>query len=127
MTADHGQPEIGLLDMLQTTASDPAATVRFYRDVLGATVQSEGAAWSQVRLGGIDIGMHAPPASYEGWMPAFRVGDIAAVKASLEAAGATILRDYHDIPGGVTLQFADPDGNVLSAIQYGTSVEQLSA
>ena len=126
MTTDANRPVIGLLDVLQTASDDPAATVRFYRDVLGADVQSESPAWSQLRLGGVDIGIHAKPVSSEGWLPAFRVADVAAVKASLERAGATILRDFHDIPGGVTLQFADPDGNALSVIQYGVSTQELS-
>ena len=125
MTTGANRPEIGLLDLLQTASDDPAATARFYRDVLGADVESESPAWSQVRLGGVDIGIHAKPASHDGWLPAFRVADVAAVKASLEQAGATILRDFHDIPGGVTLHVADSDGNALSMIQYGISTQEL--
>ena len=59
MTTGANRPEIGLLDLLQTASDDPAATARFYRDVLGADVESESPAWSQVRLGGVDIGIHA--------------------------------------------------------------------
>lgn len=117
--------DIGLIDVLQTTADDVGAAVAFYRDVLGAEVQSEGGQWARVRLGGVDLGIHAAPAGYEGWMPAFRVADVATVKASIEAAGGEH-RDYHDIPGGVSFQFMDPAGNWLAVIQYGVTAAALA-
>lgn len=124
---DSGQAaaaRAGLLDMLQTSGGDPQRLVAFYRDALGADVEAESDAWSQVRLGGVSIGIHGPGASHEGWMPAFRVGDIAAVRARLEAAGAEVA-GYHDIPGGVTLRLTDPAGHQLAVTQYGTTVAQL--
>lgn len=117
--------EIGLIDMIQATTDDMDETVRFYRDVLGAAVQSQSQSWSQVRLGGVDIGIHERPAAVEGWMPLFRVTDIAATRAAVVAAGSPLLRDFHDIPGGVTLVFADPAGNPVSTVQYGTSVAEV--
>ena len=125
--ATDARIEIGLIDMVQTAADDVAETVRFYRDVLGAAVQREGDEWSRLRLGGIDIGIHRTPASPEGWLPEFRVADIAAVKAAVVAAGRPILRDYDDIPGGVVLAFADPAGNAVQVVQLGISEEQLTS
>jgi predicted enzyme related to lactoylglutathione lyase len=121
-------PQIGLLELLQTASGDVASTVAFYRDVLGAAVQTESPRWARLRLGNIDIGVHAAGGTvpYEGWMPAFRVADVRAVRAAVMAAGLES-RDYHDIPGGVTLQFRDPAGNWLAAIEYGTSEERLAA
>lgn len=116
--------QVGLLAFLQTVTGDVAATVAFYRDALGADVQSESAHWARLRIGGVDVGVHAAPASYEGWMPAFRAADVRTVRAAVEGAGLEC-RDYHDIPGGVTLQFKDPAGNWLAAIQYGVSVAAL--
>jgi hypothetical protein len=43
----------------------------------------------------------------------------------LEGAGHEV-DEYHDIPGGVTMRFADPQGNALSVVQYGTSVAALA-
>ncbi len=123
--ATEPTPEIGLIDVVQTSADDVAETVRFYRDVLGAVVQRESEEWSRLRLGGVDIGIRKTPATIAGWMPVFRVADIAAVKAALEAAGQPILRDYHDIPGGVMLAFADPAGNAVQIVQLGIAEEQL--
>ncbi len=122
--SDEPRVEIGLLDHLQVPAADVAAAVAFYRDVLGATVQSVSPRWAMVRLANVDVGIHAAGGS-AGWEPGFRVADIAAVKRGLKAAGVAITRDYHDIPGGVTLAFRDPDGNPVAVYQYGVSVEEL--
>ena len=127
MTTDANRPVIGLLDVLQTASDDPAATVRFYRDVLGADVQSESPAWSQLRLGGVDIGIHRASATHERWVPSFRVADIAAVRAAVQAAGRPLVRDYHDIPGGVVLAFADPAGNPVQVVQLGISEAELAS
>ncbi|MEE8422577.1 MAG: VOC family protein [Dehalococcoidia bacterium] len=126
MAVERGA-EIGLMDMLQTAAEDVAGVVRFYSEVLGATVESAHEEWSQVRLGGVSLGIHRKPAAIETWMPSFRVGDIAAVKAALEAAGTPILRDFHDIPGGVVMAFKDPAGNPVQAVQLGITEAELSA
>lgn len=125
MTAET-TPTIGLLDMLQTAAEDVGAVVRFYSEVLGATVEAESPHWSQLRIGGVSLGIHAAPAAIESWMPSFRVPDIAAVRATLDAAGTPILRDYHDIPGGVVLAFQDPAGNPLQVVQLGISAGDLA-
>lgn len=127
MTSETGtRAALGLLDMLQTTTEDMTASVAFFRDVLGAHVEVESPEWSQVRLGGLTIGIHGPGASYEGWLPAFRVGDLAAARAALEAAGVT-LEAPHDIPGGVTMRFSDADGHRLAVTQYGVSTADLDA
>ena len=119
-------PHIGLLDVLQTVSGDVASTVAFYRDALGAVVQSEGPHWARLRLGNVDIGVHSGSAGYEGWMPAFRVPEVRSVHAAVLAAGFEC-HEYHDIPGGVSLQFRDPAGNWLAAIQYGVTAAQLAA
>lgn len=123
-TADR--VELGLLDMIKLYTEDVPATVAFYRDVLGAAVQQESEHWGQVRLGGIDLGLHkGTNEESAGWEPSFRVPDIAAFRAQLERHDVTVTRDFHDIPGGVTLSFRDPGGNSIAVAQYGTSEEAL--
>ena len=120
------QVEVGLLDMIKLYTADVPATVAFYRDVLGAAVQQEGEHWGQVRLGGIDIGLHkGENEESAGWEPSFRVPDIAAFRSLLERHEVAVTRDFHDIPGGVTLSFRDPGGNSIAVTQYGTSEETL--
>ena len=116
-------PTIGLLDMMQTAAEDVGAVVRFYSEVLGATVEADSEQWSQVRIGGVSLGIHASP---EAWMPSFRVPDIAAVRVALEASDTSILCAYHDIPGGVVMAFHDPAGNPLQVVQLGISAADLT-
>ncbi|MEZ4502870.1 MAG: VOC family protein [Dehalococcoidia bacterium] len=124
MTEARTPAALGLLDMLQTSTEDMRASVAFYRDALGAHIEVESPEWSQVRLGGVSIGIHGPGASYEGWLPAFRVGDLASARAALEAAGATV-EAPHDIPGGVAMQVTDADGHRLALTQYGISAADL--
>jgi predicted enzyme related to lactoylglutathione lyase len=119
---------IGALELIQLRTSDPVATAEWYRDVLGATVQMTSPFWSRVRLGNVDIGIHegTPPAE-SGWEPGFRVLDIAAVRATLEARDVEITQPFHDIPGGVKLGFRDIAGNGLAVYQYGISTADLEA
>ena len=122
---------IGALELIQLRTADPAATAEWYRDVLGATVQMTSPFWSRVRLGNVDIGIHESAVGREagasaGWEPAFRVHDIAATRATLEAHGVAITQDYHDIPGGVKLGFRDIAGNELAVYQFGIAVGDLS-
>lgn len=119
--------EIGLLDLLIVRADDVPATAAFYRDVLGATVQSVSPGWAQVRLANVDIGIHERGASDASWEPDFRVADIVAFRAHLVAHGLSIVLDFHDIPGGVKLAFRDPAGNVMSVTQYGVKAADLSS
>lgn len=118
---------IGLLDLVLARADDVPATAAFYRDVLGATVQSISPAWAQVRLANVDIGIHERGAGPDAWEPGFRVADIAAFKAHLLASGVAITQDFHEIPGGVKLGFRDPAGNPIAVCQYGVRVADLAA
>ena len=118
-------PTVEWLELIQLATEDVPGTAAFYADVLGATViDAPSPHWARVRLANIEIGIHArPPAGSapHGWEPGFRVADIAAFRAHLQAHGVTIAKDFHDIPGGVTLAFLDPAGNAIGVYQYGTS------
>jgi uncharacterized protein len=126
MTTPRQRVELGLLDLVQAPAADVEAAVAFYRDVLGATVQSVGPEWAVVRLANVDVGIHRRDPAAGGWEPGFRVQDVAAFRAQLIAAGASITQEFHDVPGGVKLGFADRDGNRLAAYQYGVTVAELT-
>ena len=120
---------LGLLDLIQVPATDVERSLAFYRDVLGGLPSEVSLPhWARVRLANVDVGIHlaeATAAAGPGWEPAFRVHDIAAFRAHLEARGVPIVLEYHDIPGGVKLGFTDPDGNSLAVYQYGTSEAKL--
>ena len=108
-------------------------TVSFYRDTLGLKPLVLTAYWSEFALGDQKIALH--PALEQtteslgtinrGWFVGIQVSDIKALNAELAAAGAELAGSYHDVPGGVVLSFADPDGNPIQAIQLGVKVADL--
>lgn len=119
--------QLGLLDYLMLHAPDVRAVVDFYRDHLDAGVVEEAYPhWARIRLANVDIGIHqGAGAAGEGARAAFRVADMPAFRAHLEARGVPMQGDYHDIPGGVRLAFRDPAGNVLHAVRWGQSAADL--
>ena len=105
--------------------------VAFYRDVLGLQPGNVSSYWSDFSAGGVEIGLHPPFAEASagspctGWVLGLEVSDLKALRAKLEAAGTPITGDYHDIPGGVVFEFADPDGNPIQVVQHGITVAEL--
>jgi predicted enzyme related to lactoylglutathione lyase len=117
------------LNTLMVYVHDMPRAVAFYRDVLGLPLEIESPGWSQFDLGGVTLGLHmargeaAMPAP--GWVPGFNVADVKAAKERIVGAGGRIAQDYHDIPGGVVLEFQDPDGNHIDVTQMGVSCADL--
>ena len=120
----------GLSTLLCQVASVERAA-EFYRDILGLTPGYISPGWGQFNLpGGGSIGLHPPfhsgsPANGSGWILGLEVDDVAALRKSLEGAGHTI-GAYHDVPGGVVLDFSDLDGNPIQAIQNGITTKDLA-
>jgi len=70
-------------------------------------------------VNGFEIGL-APGANQGvgGPVTYWRVPDVAAAVAELDAAGASVLRDTGDVGGGTVLAIvADPEGNPIGLIQ----------
>jgi catechol 2,3-dioxygenase-like lactoylglutathione lyase family enzyme len=107
-------------------------SVQFYRDILGLTPEHVTPYWSDFVIGDVRLGIHPPYKGSEppfsipnkGWTIGFHVDDVRALRAQLEAAGVPC-EDYHDIPGGVQLEFRDPDGHTIHAAQMGISTKDL--
>ena len=114
---------------LMVHVRDMDRAVGFYRDVLGLPLEMQSPGWSQFELGGgAALGLHAATEVAKpqpGWVPGFAVADVKAAKERLIAGGATIASDFHDILGGVVLEFTDPDGNHIDVSQTGTSCAEL--
>ena len=100
-------------------------SVAFYRDVLGLKPTFTSPFWSEFDLGNGKLGLHpqlegqvAPLGIYgKGWVLGVATDDIVALRQKLSEEGVTIHGDYHDVPGGVVLDFEDPDGNTIEAYQ----------
>jgi lactoylglutathione lyase len=117
-------------DMLMVYVQDMQRSVAFYRDILGLPLQMESPGWSQFDLGnGVTLGLHPArglqPEPVSGWTPGFKVDDVRAARERVVSAGAEISSDFHDIPGGVVLEFADPDGNRIDVTQMGINCAEL--
>jgi len=110
--------------------SDMDRATAFYRDVLGLTPGIVSQWWSDFEVpGGGKIGLH-PPFREEatrgsGWVIGLATVDIAGFRAKLRESGY-LTYQYHDTPSGVVMDFSDPDGNPLQAIQYGAKASDLA-
>ena len=109
--------------------SDMDRAVAFYRDQLGLTPGITTQWWSSFSVGGVQIGLHPPfegdnREAGKGWILGLEVEDLRLLRAKLEAEG-TKCADYHDIPGGCVMDFADRDGNAIQAMQTGISAKDL--
>jgi catechol 2,3-dioxygenase-like lactoylglutathione lyase family enzyme len=115
------------LNTLLCQVDDMDRAVAFYRDVLGLQPNLVTPYWSDFDLGGIRLGLHPPfregagegGSRGGGWVVGVEVPDLKGLRASLAAAGYPTSHHYHEIPGGVVLDFSDPDGNPLQAVQLG--------
>lgn len=109
-------------------------SVSFYRDILGLNPAMISPYWSEFDLGNGKIALHPklegseePLGSYKkGWFLGMRTFNIKELREALERAGAPIHGDYHDIPSGVVLDFSDPDGNTIEAIQIGKKASEIA-
>ena len=120
----------GLSTILCQVASVERAAA-FYRDVLGLTPAYISPGWGQLSVpGGGSIGLHPPFAegakpNGSGWILGLEVDSVAATRAAVEGAGVSV-GTYHDVPGGVVLDFSDPDGNPIQVIQHGVTLKDFA-
>ena len=116
---------------LMVYVRDMDRSVAFYGDVLGLTLEMKSPGWSQLRLpNGVALGLHVARSEGEpkpGFVPGFAVDDVVAAKDHLLMTGAAISGDFHDIPGGVVLEFSDPDGNHIDVTQMGITCAEITA
>jgi predicted enzyme related to lactoylglutathione lyase len=106
--------------------------VAFYRDVLGLTPGYNTPHWSDFKMGDTRIGLHPSfdgspvEPNGKGWVLGVATPDIRALRAKLEEAGVYVAKGYHDTPSGAVMDFHDPDGNALQAIQVGAKAKDLA-
>jgi predicted enzyme related to lactoylglutathione lyase len=100
---------VGVADMQRAT--------RFYVDVFGADVAFESPWWSEIRIAGVNIGLHggATGERHDSGL-GFVVDDLDGACAAVERAGGVIVSPPKERPGeGVMLAtITDPEGNEVS-------------
>ena len=110
--------------------TDMNRAVAFYRDELGLTATLVTPNWSQFDLDGLTLGLHPVFAGSArpgpgGWIPGVQVEDLKSLRDKLVGTGRS-KGDFHEVPGGTILEFTDPDGNSIQAIQRGVSAADLA-
>lgn len=114
---------MGLITGLETVfyqVCNMDRAIAFYEGVLGFALQRrEGNDWAELSVGDGDIALSGELAvapQKGGATAVFRCSDIRALDEALATAGAT--RDkIEDMGGALSLEFYDPDGNRLVALQ----------
>ena len=110
--------EVERVDFVSFLTQDIARAKRFYTEVLGLEVESEGDSDMELRCGQVTLDIFDPSSIGQPFAPspaglALRVPDVDAARAELEAQG--VVFDGETIVTGVCRQawFHDPDGNAL--------------
>jgi catechol 2,3-dioxygenase-like lactoylglutathione lyase family enzyme len=107
------------VDFVSFLTRDLARAKRFYTDVLGLEVETEGESDMELRCGQVTLDVFDPSSIGQPFAPspaglALRVADVDAARAELEAKG--VVFDGETIETSVCRQawFKDPDGNALT-------------
>ena len=106
------------IDYIELPAADFDAVEAFYTQVFGWTFEDYGEGYRAFGDGRLEGGFfradnHSSQATGAALI-VFYAEDLEAVRASVEAAGGTVLNPIFDFPGGRRFHFADPHGNELA-------------
>jgi predicted enzyme related to lactoylglutathione lyase len=111
------------MPMIMTFTSNVQRSLEFYRDILGFHENMVMGEFAVLSIpGGMSMALHGggqsrEPEKMTNTLPVFSVEDVAAAKKALDEKGVNVLGDAHPIPGGLVLDVADPDGNVVQLMQ----------
>ena len=92
--------------------SDIGSMARFYRDVIGLKLLTDGEDWKEFSAGACNVALHRGKSARTGRSPkiAFYASDVAAARSLLVRRGATMGK----VMSGREIDFCDgkdPDGN----------------
>ena len=119
------------LGTLICQVSSVEETAAFYHDVLKLKPSYVSPHWGRIDLpGGGSIGLHPPfengkKPDGSGWILGIEVESITAIKIALELAGPWT-GPFHEVPSGVVMDFFDPNGNPLQAMQKDITLQDLN-
>ena len=110
--------QVERVDFVSFLTQDVPRAKRFYTEVLGLEVETEGESDMELRCGQVTLDIFDPSSIGQSFAPspaglALRVPDVDAARAELEAKGVQF--DGETIETSVCKQawFKDPDGNSL--------------
>lgn len=111
------------IDYVYYWTSDMDRAVKFYQQVLGLPLsRREDSRWAEFDAGGIRFALHGAVEGHPvetGGTVMFRVDDLDAARAALEARGVAFEDDLGEVEGFARFaSFHDPDGNRIDIIEY---------
>ena len=105
------------LNYVELPVRDVEAASRFYEAAFGWSLTAFGPTYSATLTGDTDIGLQGDPTeATRAPLPVIEVADLEAALASVERAGASIVRPIFAFPGGRRFHFLDPSGNEIAAV-----------
>ena len=105
------------LNYVELPVRDVGAASRFYEAAFGWSLTPFGPTYAATVTGDTDIGLQGDAAeATRAPLPVIEVEDLEAALASVERAGASIVRPIFAFPGGRRFHFLDPSGNEIAAV-----------
>jgi catechol 2,3-dioxygenase-like lactoylglutathione lyase family enzyme len=110
--------QVERVDFVSFLTQDLARAKRFYTEVLGLEVESEGESDMELTCGQVTLDIFDPSSIGQPFAPspaglALRVPDVDAVRAELEAQGVEFAGETIETSVCKQAWFKDPDGNAL--------------
>lgn len=106
------------INYVELPASSFAASAKFYADAFGWSLTLFGPTYACTMTGDVDLGLQGDiPEATKAPLPVIDVDDLEASLATVQKAGATIVRPIFAFPGGRRFHFRDPSGNELAVVK----------
>ena len=111
------------IDAVYYWTADMDRAVKFYQEVLGLPlVRRDGSQWAEFDAGAVRFALHGAVhghPSEPGGTVMFRVDDLDAARAALEARGVEFADHVGEVEGFARFaSFLDPDGNRIDIVEY---------
>jgi len=103
------------IDYLEFSATDLAATKKFYSQVFGWEFTDYGPDYTSFKDGRLAGGFRKGTPSPVGTLVVIFVDDLPAAERRVKEAGGKISKETFSFPGGSRFHFTDPSGNELAA------------
>jgi len=110
--------EVERVDFITIPIRDAERAKRFYGEILGLELERDTPGGAEYKAGQVTLALWDPTGVGREFKPqpnevALRVGDVAAVRAKLEAEGVEFRDETYDTGVCHMAFFTDPDGNAL--------------
>ena len=127
--ASKTQVSLSTLNWVILNVKNTGESLPFYRDVLGMKVKLEVPGWVELNTGHTTVALHGTEGSDQPHEKAgpttlvFQVDNVYEVYESLKASGVKFAGEPRKVceegdKDGISAEFHDPDGNLLSVFSY---------